>query len=333
MELVLFTCMNIIAQNNGDVNVYIAEENTDESISRTKWRIKKAHAQRIAAVLRSIGEISRSNRMSSCANYIVARECKDCGAIHVIGTKLCRDRMCPICNWRLSMRRFASMYTVLDGLITAYPESRWCFMTLTVKNCLPQQLSETLDEMSRMWNSIASSPKFKDRYAGWARSVEITYNKETRTLHPHYHIILMTHEGMKPNEYVIHRWLEGCKLTTNKAAQDIRDIRSKDIESDIPVSAILECYKYAIKTSELEDMPVSIFRETDKAIRHRRLVSYGGMIKDYAKLCEIKQLDNATEEDEEEAAALINKCVRCGSKQLVELTAEWSGTGYIWRSK
>lgn len=327
--------MNIIAKNNGDVNIYnyIAEENADENIRRTKWRLKKAQAQRIAAVLISIGQKSRGYRMQSCANYIVAQECKECGSLHVVGTKLCRDRMCPICAWRLSMRRFAAMYTILDGLITAYPESRWSFLTLTVKNCLPQQLSSTLDEMSRQWNSIASSKKFKERYVGWAKSLEITYNKETKTLHPHYHVILQTHEGMKPNDYVIHRWLDGCKLTTNRAAQDIQDIRSKDITQDIPVSAILECYKYAIKTSEIEEMPLAIFKLTDKALKNRRLVSFGGLIKEYAKLCEIKQLDTANEEDEAEAATMINKCVHCGSQKLIELTAEWSGTGYIWREK
>lgn len=322
---------NIIHANAENVNIIINSFGVelDETKARSKWKWKKERAQLMAEKMEQIGEKKRAGRMRMCASYIVGKECPECGHMHIVSTKLCRDRMCPLCAWRLSMRRFASMYTIVDGLTTAYPESRWQFVTLTLRNCKGTELTKTIDEMSAAWNKIASNPTFKEFYTGWARSLEITYNPVTNTLHPHYHVLLMQ-RTIFGGKYVQDSWCRLLRGNTSHMAQCTETVDMTDGE-EINVDAILETYKYTFKSDEVQDMPLSIFKQLVQAIKGRRLVAFGGKVKDFAKLCDIKQLDSASEDDEQEAAALISRCVKCGNKEMIEVVGRWCKNGYEWR--
>lgn len=326
--------MNIIIENSQNVKVIMNSfgDEMDLTPSRQKWSDKKKRAKEISKKLRAIKQYKRADRMQMCATYIVAEECQSCGNMHVTYTKLCRDRFCPICNWRLSMRRFATMYTLVESLRNAYPENRWQFVTLTVANCEPEELSSTINEMMRTWNSIASSKTFKEWYAGWARSLEITYNEIDGTVHPHFHILLMCNHGKYGNGYVVMRWQTAIRMKTSYLAQDYKEIKMKTEETDddiVNTEAIIETYKYSVKSDELQEMPLSVFYDVDEAMKGRRLVAFGGKIKEYAKIMEIEKIDHA--DDREESEQIISRCTRCGNRDIAEVVGEWAGTGYIWR--
>ena len=333
--------MNIIAQ----IDVKVNTENELRDITRApgadriqnKWTEKKKNAKVMADKLQRLGRryTGRAARMRYCAEYIRLQVCEDCGTSHVEYAGLCRDRFCPVCMWRLSMRRFASMYQIIEGLRVAYPEAPWQFVTLTAANCKPEELPQVLDEMYRAWNAITSSKKFKNKVAGWARSLEITFNAEENTIHPHFHILTMWHECTEePDDYIIDRWLKGVHRYASRKAQDAQTIGWKvdqNLNDDKIVGAVIETYKYSIKDSELEDMPLGTFRAVVEAMGGRRLVAFGGAVKEYAKLCELDKMDEAGDDDTEEMETKIRKCVHCGSAQIANIIAAWAGNGYLWR--
>ncbi|MFO5759780.1 protein rep, partial [Klebsiella pneumoniae] len=47
----------------------------------------------------------------------------------------CRVRHCPVCQWRRSLMWQARFYQSLPRIVADYPDSRWMFLTLTVRNC------------------------------------------------------------------------------------------------------------------------------------------------------------------------------------------------------
>jgi plasmid rolling circle replication initiator protein Rep len=308
-----------------------------------KWTQKKLLAKEVAKKFRQIGEHGRAARMENCAEVVAGRICGDCGQMMVDYANLCRDRFCPVCKWRLSMQRFANMLQIVTGLRTAYPEAEWQFVTLTAKNCPVDKLNIMLDEMNRCWNCIASSKKFKEQVAGWAKSVEITHNSRTGELHPHFHMILMYHEGHACTDYVIKRWLKGVRLTTSELAQCAEKItwavdNDKEIggqmwEDDIDraaIDAILETFKYATKDSEILQLPTHAFFLVTRLLANRRLISFGGLIKEYAKACEIdRQMDDVTSDQDDESVLEI--CCRCKSRKMIDVVAKWCGQAYIWR--
>lgn len=324
----------------------ILSENGFDRRYAEKWESKKKKAKEVAQRLRQIDEHARATRMEACAEVVAGRVCPKCGQMHVSYANLCRDRFCPICKWRLSMRRFTSMYTIVEGLRNAYPESAWQFVTLTAKNCRPSELNNLMDEMSRVWNNITTSKKFKGIVAGWARSTEITYNPKTGELHPHYHILVMYEECVEPSDYIINRWCKGMTWTTSKKAQNAETIEwttedkqeigwkvDQNPEDEAAIEAILETFKYSTKDSDVEEMPVGTFWYMTRALANRRLVSFGGIIKEYAAACQMERLDDATTEDEEDIETRIDKCIKCKSTDLIEVLGKWTGDRYIWRRK
>lgn len=334
--------MNIIAQNGGIVNIFaatspaapawVSESRAGKTAAR--WTEKKQDARRMAEKLRKIGEFRRADRMTQCAEILSGERCVECGHIHISRTQLCRDRVCPVCTWRLSMKRFSNMAQIMDALRNAYPGAHWQFVTLTAKNCTPASLGATIDEMSRAWNCIASRKTFKRSIVGWARALEITYNAKSRTLHPHYHMLLMWREGATPSEtYLTGEWCAATHLVTSPKAQNSQMIRPRadtwNSTEDPITDAVLETYKYSVKSSDLQEMPLSVFRAAVEALKGRRLVAFGGMVKDYARMMQLEDMDTPDEDDDQTPESL-SRCTKCDG-EVIRISAEWAGTGYIWR--
>lgn len=336
--------MDIIAHIDIRVKMEVESEDAFSLRYGKKWEAKKKAAKETAAKMEAIGEKIRAIRMRNCAEIVNGQVCEHCGQMHVQYANLCRDRFCPVCKWRLSMKRFTTMYQIVTGLRQRYPEASWQFVTLTCQNCAPQDLPEVMDEMQRCWNSIASAKKFKRKVAGWARSTEITYNEVTGLLHPHYHVLVMYKELEEPDEYIIHRWLKGLKFKTSILAQDAQTIEftvdeqlhigwqvDQNEEDDKIINAVLETYKYSTKDKEIENMPLGVFRMMVNVLQNRRLVAFGGVIKEYAKELEIDRLEDADERDSEEEEREVERCIKCGNSHLVEIIGKWAGDSYIWR--
>lgn len=319
----------IITNNIENVNI-----DTESTIKRTfskneKWKEKKMKSLLISQKLQAIGETRRAERMKNCGDVLEYSLCKECGEYHIKKANLCRDRFCPACSWRLSLQRYSEMKRLLMNIENAYPEiTDWSLITLTVKNCYIDDLNEIMQKMSRAWNLAISQRSVRPVLFGWARSVEVTFNEDTRELHPHYHILIGWWENR--SEDLIRRWMNACSkygLIANIKAQNAQKITYYKAENgniktdtDLPenfTKAVLETFKYSVKGSDLEKMKVSEFREIVNQYSNKRLVAYGGKIKEYAKLLKI-ETDKVQDEE------YIKICKNCGAPELEQLIYKWS---------
>ncbi|MBW4451812.1 MAG: protein rep [Nostoc indistinguendum CM1-VF10] len=64
--------------------------------------------------------------------------------------RFCRVRHCPVCQWRRSLMWKARAYKILPQVVTDYPNYRWLFVTLTVKNCQIKEFSTSII----LWTSL-----------------------------------------------------------------------------------------------------------------------------------------------------------------------------------
>ncbi|MCE4093435.1 protein rep, partial [Klebsiella pneumoniae] len=80
-----------------------------------------------------------------------------------------------------------------------YPDSRWMFLTLTVRNCAIGELGDTLSRMNTAFQRL------KDRKVqGWIRTTEVTRGSDG-SAHPHFHTLMMVPPGMlNGKSYVKH---------------------------------------------------------------------------------------------------------------------------------
>ena len=294
-----------------------------------KWTEKKHNSLAVASALARAGLIERAQRMKQCGRWLTVEKCPECGKSHVSSASLCRDRLCPTCAWRLNLKRFAEMMACA-GLITDMGAFTPAFLTLTVRNVRADKLRETLSKMAEDWNRFINRPKTKELVRGWARALEITYNRESHTFHPHYHIILLQDSdilwmrGMTPAEcqtYYRSAWKKASRLDYEPIT-DYREIHPKNgdsgmCDSDKLAAAISETFKYATKSRDIEDMSAAELREYAAAISGIRMTAYGGIIKKArAKLG--YHGDDLSETDTEPHI----KCT-CGS-DMVKMIAQWS---------
>ncbi|MGJ8945859.1 protein rep, partial [Salmonella enterica subsp. enterica serovar Kentucky] len=121
--------------------------------------------------------------------------------------RFCRVRHCPICQWRRSLMWQARFYQSLPKIVAEYPDARWLFMTLTVRNCPITELGDTLNVMNAAFQRLKDRKEFLG-VLGWVRTTEVNRGKDGNA-HPHFHILLMVSPSMLSCDgYVKHaRWV------------------------------------------------------------------------------------------------------------------------------
>lgn len=273
--------------------------------------------------------------MAECGAEVCMQICPDCGHIHISRANLCRDRLCPTCAWRLSLKRFADMFKVMSIIAEDYPSMRYVLCTLTVRSCPLRDLHATLRQMAQSWNRVMARKPIQRNIAGWARATEVTYNAQRKLWHPHYHVILCI-DGSLDNDIIqtakglIDAWMESCNLITNIAAQDAREIYDKsdepicataeDVQNRRPdlIRAVCETMKYATKHKSLLDLPPAVLATYASQMDGVRVVGYGGLV---SKIRKMLKLEDELPKDRDTSEQL---CVECGSARLTNMIYRWS---------
>ena len=335
--------MNIIAQDGATVNIYSGKVTitTQRRLRKARearalrladakkpiyirWDEHKADAQRLGDRLIAAGLPKRGWRLKMCSNELIISQCTDCGHITIKGAQLCRDRLCPLCAWRLAIKRYAAMQSIMAYLYAEYNGLCYALVTLTVKNCRPEALSDTIKSMSTAWHDCTKQRWARRDLVGWARSLECTYNPATDEIHPHYHLIVMHIPGDGTPQKLVAEWLDRASragLTATAAAQHIDAITDTHTPGDSLVGAICETYKYMVKSSDTLAMPLHTLRTFATEIAGYRLVSFGGVIKTAAAALLVDDMDNPDDCKDTQV------CTHCGSTSLDDMIARWSLRG------
>lgn len=232
----------------------------------------------------------RGEMMKNCGEKLIF-EVKN-GVYQFKSAWLCRDRLCPICAWRLSIKRCAEMAKTLSLLHEREPDTKAIHIVLTVKNCALEDLRSTIETMTRGFTRLKKLKSFRDFILGYARSVEVTYNAETDTYHPHIHCICIVKNSYSRQISVgewSEMWSDSARLfympiiwasKTYPKTADITSSMMMDYQTTTAHDAIMEAIKYAMKPSSLvATAQAGDLGNIAQAIAGFRLISYGGILK------------------------------------------------------
>jgi plasmid rolling circle replication initiator protein Rep len=235
----------------------------------------------------------------------------------------CRVRHCPVCQWRRSLMWQAKVYRALPSLLRDFPDTRFLFMTLTIRNCPVNELRQTLDRMRRAWVRLIQLHRWPAR--GWVRAVEITRSQKDRSAHPHYHCLLMVPPAYFQGDYLKQQeWAElwrQCLRIDYKPVVDIRTVKLDLVQSSQRVNkpparmweAVAEILKYAVKPSDMV-RDHEWFRELADQLQKTRGVAIGGILKHYIKE---REKENLTEEPGEKEPGVSAEQLFFGWKREV----------------
>jgi plasmid rolling circle replication initiator protein Rep len=227
--------------------------------------------------------------------------------LKLIKANFCKVPLCPMCQWRKSMRIFFEVSKIMSVIEKKYNYIP-VFLTLTVRNCSAENLGDILDDMFSGWHELMRSgtlnPKVnkekKHIVQGWFRALEITYNDKTNEFHPHFHVIMLVEKNyFKSSDYLkteewVQLWRKSAKLDYDPVC-DIR--RTRNIKGKR--KEVAEVAKYTYKDAEILNKKLSDEKKTEVikylsgALHQRRLYAYGGVMKDIAAELKIKDIDKA----------------------------------------
>lgn len=247
--------------------------------------------------------INKSERMYYCGSFL-AYEVNERGEKKLIKANTCYVRLCPMCMWRRSLKAYREMRIIYDYVQKETENSKFLFLTLTQRNVEAEKLGKELDKILYGFNKLTKRKEIKKFCLGFVRSLEITYNKEANTYHPHIHILIHTTNGLYSGRNYLSKqdyiklWREIMGLDYDPNI-DIRRFKPKDVNR--VGRELAEICKYSVKPSDYiyisdENLTKKVTEILDRDLAGRRLLSYGGTIRKARK--KLLFSDEITESDD-----------------------------------
>lgn len=229
----------------------------------------------------------------------------------------CRDRLCPLCQWRRSLKLGAQCRAVVaeaDRRKIARDRAawRWVMLTLTQRNVDGPDLGAEIDRIHAAVRVLTKSPRWRAAVRGWLRVTEVTRNNDYSspnygTYHPHLHILIaVPRRYFRGADYIQAAewramWRTYMHLDYDPDI-DVRVVTAKGqtIDATDPTqsmgAAVAEVTKYAAKpgsylvASDL-DATVDAVATLATALRGRRLCAWGGVCKEAAQALHLDSLE------------------------------------------
>jgi plasmid rolling circle replication initiator protein Rep len=254
------------------------------------WASKKLNNTYMALAYDNIN-VKKAERLRDCAEVLVFRRLEGDGMkLHSMNS--CRVRLCPVCGWRRSLKIFANVSKVMEGMKTEKTYA-FVFLTLTVRNCRGEELGQTITDMMAAWQRMTQTKWFRNTVKGTYRGLEVTHNVDDTstsydTYHPHFHCVLAVNKTYltDPKQYMSHDgWVEMWQKANRFDYKPMVNV--KRVKGDT-AKAVAEVAKYTVKDGDIIiaddwDLTIETVRILDAALADRRLVSFGGKMREWHK--------------------------------------------------
>lgn len=296
------------------------------------WKGKKKRSLLMADHHMEVEKLmKKAERMYDCGNYLVFKM-KD-GRLKLYQAYFCKARLCPMCNWRRSLKIAFQNKKIIQE-VNEREKVKWVFLTLTVRNVEGEKLKDTMDQMTKAWNRFAGYAKFKRSMKGYFRAMEVTRNwdKDSEwygTYHPHFHVLLAVPNSYFQAKYYLSQaewtdmWQRAmrldytpivhiAKVKPKVESPDFVEIEQELQKTILEQNAIFEVSKYPVKDTdvirgnEVTSENVQTVKDLDKALAYKRLISYGGLLKEIHKELQLGDAEDGDlihiDEDSDEVA-------------------------------
>lgn len=202
-------------------------------------------------------------KVDECGSYLMFRNYYLKNDTRLISANFCKKHtLCGLCAVRRAAKGAENLHDKAEKILSERPELNAYFIVLTVKN--EPDLGYAMRKLKKGWKRIkwtirdarrarktqnpeqskyasALNSEFAD-VAGGVYSIEVTYNEEQETWHPHMNLLVLSETEMS-NEKVSQEW----KKKTGDSF--ITHCEEKDPVNDKGV--VCEIMKYSMKFSEL----------------------------------------------------------------------------------
>lgn len=276
---------------------YHTKERLEEAY-RKGWNERKRLNVKLASSYKYLKWIGLSDRVSNCASTLIYKLYSD-GTKKLDKVFFCKDKVCPVCNRRRAVKHRLRAEKVFEVAMKKEPKARYLFVTLTIKNVVPDDLGEAMTLLTKSYHKMMNRVRIKKNLLGTVRATEITRNENTGEYHPHIHAVFMVKSAyFKGTNYITYKeWAKiwgDCLGVEYAPVVDIRTIKSS---SEDLKGAVVEAIKYPVKMTDFDLSDVKIVSELKEGTFRKRQLAYTGLLKEIDRVLN-DESDKGSESDE-----------------------------------
>lgn len=265
--------------------------------------LQKAHRKnkkQLSKLAKELGNAEKAERVLNCANFLTY-ELINQEYIKLARVNRCRERLCLNCQLANSRELIRQLFWTVPRLKISQDETMQ-FVTLTAQNCKAEDLRSLIQTMVRKQNAMFRHYGIKDYF----RSVEITYNENSHTFHPHLHLTCLVSQNSSYPFYDASKGKKGANALQNAwytwlgipNEYGYNQATTYEVKT---TRALYELCKYIAKVEDMEN--VNVLRVLNTQLKGLRLKTPVGQFKQLAsaykaecatlKLQELQFLDSA----------------------------------------
>ena len=260
------------------------------------WRGRKILSLKLADIFKELQyKDSLIERVATCGDTLRFIRQED-GSLKLYQAYFCKNKLCPMCNWRRSMKYSYQASRIVDEAMKQEPKGRFLFLTLTVKNVEGEALNSTISQLTKSFDRLFRRAKVKKNLLGYLRSVEVTHNENDKTYHPHIHVLIMVKPNYfsgRGNNYITQK--EWSDMWSNSLKVDYTpmiDIRTVKEKGKGLRGAVLETAKYPTKPIKLDIENKQVVDDLYNGLYRKRQLGYGGLFKTIKKQLILDDVEN-----------------------------------------
>lgn len=267
-----------------------SQEEVELEDGRRRWNERKNMSLHVAALM-SAYDPDRAALIRGCGTYLEFVKVPD-NSLKLHKANFCRQRLCPMCQWRRSIKLRAQADQTYKVLMERGYQH--VFLTLTQRNSPPEDLKRDTDNLMAALRRFQRSAFYSRAVRGSYRALEITYNADKNTYHPHIHMLL-TVDGnyfRRGNpDYMTHKelvkvWRDCARLDYDPRVH-IEGIHPRNGQT--MTGACAEMCKYPTKTAQFATAEQLMY--ADYALRGRRLIQWAGVAADVRRELDLDDVE------------------------------------------
>ena len=173
------------------------------------YKTKKIKNQALQKIIRNKVSKEMFQRIEYCGSFLEFHSDITGEVKKLVKANNCENRFCPICAYKKARKEALKLSVLIKALEKDY---KFLFLTLTAPNVTSDNFEEEIKEYNKSFKRFSELKAFKYAVVGYVRKLEITYNHELKTYHPHFHVLLAVKKNYFSNNYIKRdEWLEMWK--------------------------------------------------------------------------------------------------------------------------
>ena len=231
------------------------------------YKTKKIKNQALQKIIRNKISKEMLQRIEYCGSFLEFHSDITGEVKKLVKANNCENRFCPICAYKKARKEALKLSVLIRSLEKDY---KFLFLTLTASNVTSDNLEEEIKLYNESFKRLTKLKLFMSAVVGYVRKLEVTYNHDLKTYHPHFHVLLAVKNNYFGRNYIKrNEWLEMWKSAKRDNTITQVDVRKLDLSLDD--KGILEIAKYSAKDSDYLKSQ-DIFDVIYKALKEKGLL-------------------------------------------------------------